>query len=171
MHRHDNRRKSDKGKSKDGSFQLDKEGTQQWRTVDLVVTSNSWGTCWLSSIGRSELTFQMVMLRHWSSQQYPYCYSVFHVLPFCSFPYMQNSIYTSFSKNGFEHLTFPSNKAGALMNIAKPSLGYNLLWVSSRYWVVEFKDIYRAIHLLISPGRDWHVVKKSHHVIVCYVSQ
>lgn len=118
--------------SKVGLFQLDKEGTQQWRTVDLVVTSNSWGTCWLSSIGRSELTFQMVTLRHWSSQQYPYCYSVFNVLPFCSFPYMQNSIYTSFSKNGFEHLTFPSNKAGGLMNITKPSLRYNLLWVSSR---------------------------------------
>lgn len=74
---------------------------------------------WVSYISRSEITFQVVILRCWGSQQgspVVILPSVIHVLPFCIFPYIQNSIYTSFSKNGFECLIFPSNKAGALMN-------------------------------------------------------
>ena len=68
-------------------------------------------------------------------------YSVFHVLPFFSFPYIQNSMHISFSKNGFGYLIFPSNKASVLTNIANHSLRQNLLEVSCRQWIVDFTDI------------------------------
>lgn len=104
---HDNKRKSEKGKNKAGSLQVDKERIWQWSAIDLMVTSNNWSRCWLSSISRSELTFQMIMLRHQRRQQgYPaitvyfmfYLSSAFHIYKIpCIYPLVKMALDILFS--------------------------------------------------------------------------
>lgn len=149
---HDNKRKSDKGKSKVGSLQVDKQETWQWRTIDLMVTSNNWSRCWLSSISRSELTFQMEMLRHQSSQQGSPAITVYFMFYFSAALHIYKIPYIYPLVKMAGYLIFPSNKASALINIAKHSLRQNLLWVSCRQWIMDFTDICTEIHL--SRG-DW----------------
>lgn len=155
MHSPDNKRKSDKGWIIPGGKGRD------------IAVKNGWSG---GNLYQIEQMLALLYQQKWTNipdgnvdtSRISCCNSIFHVLPFCSFPYIQISIYPSFSKNGFEYLIFPSNKAGALINIAKPYLRHNLLWVSSRQQILELTDIGRAIHLFRGA---LYVVKK---ISPCY---